>query len=192
MVQFSRETRKSVTQLLTIVALIAISYACIRTLSFKVEVFNFPFVCLFLLIPFLAIGPILRFQRGTRILGMVLLSPLLMISSCFLIATASCNEPWSLARTQPLQSFQLGSSTVELQRYDNGGAIGLHGLNLEQRRLIVPGLFLVRNVDFIESAYDGVLSEEGPYIVRLRAKGSYYDNHSGIDRVYSLKPWVYF
>jgi hypothetical protein len=62
MVQFSRETRKSVTQPLTIVALIAISYACIRTLSFKVEVFNFPFVCLFLLIPFLAIGPILRFQ----------------------------------------------------------------------------------------------------------------------------------
>jgi hypothetical protein len=91
-----------------------------------------------------------------------------------------------------LQSFQLGSSTVELQRYDNGGAIGLHGLNLEQRRVIVPGLFLVRTVDFIESAYDGFLSEEGPYKVRLRAKGSYYDKDSGFDKVYSLKPWVYF
>jgi hypothetical protein len=181
--------------LLIVAALMAIGYVCIRALSFTNEVFNFLSVCLFFLIPFLAIRPIMRFQKGPRFWGLALLSPLLLVSSCSLLFTVSCDGPgWSLTRIEPLQSFQLEGSTVELERYENGGALGVHGLDLEQRRLIIPGLFVVRTIDFIDlrSAFDGTLSVEGPYKVRLRAKDPYSDKNSGIDRVYTLKPWVYF
>lgn len=65
-------------------------------------------------------------------------------------------------------------------------------MNLEQRRLIVPGLFAVRSVDFFDFAYDGTLSVEGPNRVRVHAKGDYYNKEHEVDKVYSLKSWVYF
>jgi len=51
---------------------------------------------------------------------------------------------------------------------------------------------MVRSVDFFESAHDATLSMEGPYRVRVYAKGNYYSNSFEVDKVYSLKPWVYF
>jgi hypothetical protein len=185
--------RRSVWQLLLIVALMGMGYACIRTLSFTVEVLNFVFVCAFFLIPFLAIRPVLRLWHKPRILGLILLTPLLLLSSCLLLFTVACEGPgWSNGRTQVLQTFQQGSSTIPLQRYENGGALGVYGLSLEQRRLIVPGLFVVRFVDIFDDAYEGTLSLEGPYRVRVHAKGSYNSNDYQVDKVYSLKPWVYF
>ena len=76
-----------------------------------------------------------------------------------------------------------GDSTIELrQRYENGGAVGIHGLNLEQRRLIVPGLYMVRSVDFFDSAHEGTLSEEGPYKVRVIAQKGNYDSNNSSSR----------
>jgi hypothetical protein len=95
-------------------------------------------------------------------------------------------------RTEPLQTFQLGSSTIELQRYEHGGAVGVHGLNLEQRRLILPGVYLVRSIDFFDDAREGTLSVEGPFNVRVHARGSYDSNDYETERVHTLKPWVYF
>jgi hypothetical protein len=65
-------------------------------------------------------------------------------------------------------------------------------LNLEQRRLIVPGLYMVRSVDFFDSAREGTLSVQGLYRVKVHAKGNYYSNDYEVDKVYYLKPWVYF
>jgi hypothetical protein len=118
---------------------------------------------------------------------LLLLSPLLLLGTVIFDGLLGGTE-----RMQPLQTFQQGSSTIQLQRYENGGAVGVHGLNLEQRRLIVPGLYMVRSVDFFDSAKEGALSVEGPYRVRVHAKGSYYNNDYEVDKVYSLKPWVYF
>jgi hypothetical protein len=194
MTTLSGQTRRSVWQLLLIAALMGFGYACIGRLRFTNELFNFLFVCLFFLTPFLALRPVLSFQKARRVWGLALLSPLLLFSGCAFLFTVSFNGPsWSLTRIEPLQRFQLGASTVELYRYENGGALGVHGLDLEQRRIIVSGLFVVRTVDFIDlgSAFDGTLSVEGPYRVRLRAKDP-YGKDSGIDRVYFLKPWVYF
>ncbi len=193
MAESPMQTRRSGWQLLLIAALMGIGYACIRTLRFTVDVPNFLFVCAFFATPFLAIRPVMRLHHKPRILGWILLSPLLVFSSCFLLFTAACEGPgWSTVRTQVLQSFQQGSSTIELQKYENGGALGVHGLNLEQRRLIVPGLLAVRSVDFFDSALEGTLSVEGPYKVRVHANGSYYSNDYRVDKLYSLKPWVYF
>jgi len=124
---------------------------------------------------------------AARFYGLILLAPLLCLSACFSAFSIVAGEPL----TEPLGTFQEGNSTVQLQRCEFGGAVGVHGINLEQRRLIAPGLFLVRSVDFFDSAYEATLTTEGPYRVRVHAKGSYSDNNYEVDRVYSLKPWVY-
>jgi hypothetical protein len=192
MAESSAQTRRSVRQLLLIAALIGIGYACIRTLSFTVDSLNFVFVCALFATPFLAIRPVLRLPRKARIWGLVLLSPVLLLSSFLLLGEIADKVFGGTERTEVLQTFQEGRSTIQLQKYENGGAVGVHGLNLEQRRLIVPGLYTVRSVDFFDDAYEGTLSEEGPYKVRVIANGSYYSNDHQADKVYSLKPWVYF
>jgi hypothetical protein len=193
MAESSTQTKRSVRQLLLIAALMGIGYACIRTLSFTVGFLNFVFVCAFYATPLLAIRPVLRLQRRPRIWGIVLLSPVLLLSSFLLLGKLIFDGVLGGSeRTEVLQTFQEGQSTIQLQRYENGGAVGVHGLNLEQRRLIVPGLYMVRSVDFFDDSYEGTLSAEGPYKVRVIAKGSYNDNHYQADKVYSLKPWIYF
>ncbi len=164
-----------------------------HNLRFAVGALNFIFVCTFYAIPILAIPPMLRLPQRAKTLGLILLTPLLLVSTFLLLGTLVFDGLLGGSEhTQPLQTFQQGSSTVQLQRYENGGAVGVHGLNLEQRRLIVPGLYMVRSVDFFDYAYEGTLSVEGPYRVRVHAKGNYHSNDYEVDKTYSLKPWVYF
>jgi hypothetical protein len=192
MAESGTRTRKSVLQLLFLAVLMGIGYTCIRTLSFANEALNFLFVCVFFLIPFLAIRPMLRLHSWPKMVGLILLTPVLFLSSCSLMFTVACDGPhWSMTRIQPLQTIRMGSSTVQLQRYDSGGGVGIHGLNLEQRRLIVPGLFMVKSIDFFD-AFEGNLSVEGPYRIRVQATESYGGSDHNVDRVYSLKPWGYF
>jgi len=193
MTESTKEMRNSVLQLLVLAVLLVIGYTCIHTLRFTNGALNFIFACAFFIIPFLAIRPVLRLRRRPRIWGLILLSPLLLLSSFLLLGTVVFDGLLGGSeRTEPLQTFQLGNCTIQLERYENGGAVGVHGLNLEQRRLIVPGLFLVRSVDFFDSALEGTLSVEGPYRVKVHAKGNYYSYDYQVDKVYDLKPWVYF
>jgi len=193
MAESSTQTRRSVRQLLLTALFIGIEYACIRTLSFTVGFLNFVFVCVFFATPLFAIRPVLRLQRKPKIWGLVLLSPVLLLSSFLLLGKLVFDGILGgRERIEVLQTFQEGRSTIQLQKYENGGAVGIHGLNLEQRRLIVPGLYLVRSIDFFDSAHEGTLSEEGSYKVRVIAKGSYDSSDHQVDRVYSLRPWVYF
>lgn len=189
----TKETRKSFRQLLAIAPLLVIGYACVHTLRFTVGSLNLITDCMFYAVPILAIPPVLRLRKWARTLGFILLAPVLLLSSFLLLFTLVVDGLLGGSEhTQPLQTVQQGSSTIQLQRYDYGGAVGVHGLNLEQRRLVVPGLYMVRSVDFFESAWEGTLSVEGPYIVKVQAKGNYYNNDYEVDRTYSLKPWVYF
>lgn len=170
-----------------------IGYTCIRTMSFASAWFNFIFVCAFFATPFLAIWPVLRLNLKPRTWGLMFLIPLLSLSSLMLLSTVACDGPgWSQERTDQAQTFQLGGGTIKLERYENGGSVGVHGFSLEQRRLIVSGLYVVRSVDFFDSAHEGTLTVEGPFRVRVHAKGNYYSNDYEVERVYTLKPWVYF
>jgi hypothetical protein len=193
MAESPMETGRPLRQLLVVAAIIVFGYACIQTLRFTVGSLNSIFVCVWLLVPFLAIRPVFRLRRWPRICGLVLLTPLLLLSSLLLVGKVVFDGFLGFSeRAQALQTFQLGSSTIQLQDYENGGAVGVHGLNLEQRRLIVPGLFVVRSVDFFDDAREGTLFVEGPYRVRVHARGNYYNNDYEVDRDYTLKPWVYF
>jgi hypothetical protein len=193
MTESTKEMRNSVLQLLVLATLMVFGYTCIHTLRFTVGAFNFIFECAFYIIPFFAIWPVWRLHRRPRIWGLILLTPLLLLSSFLLLGTVVFDGfLGGSERKQPLQTFQQGSCTIQLERYENGGAVGVRGLNLEQRRLIVPGLYMVRSIDFFDYANEGTISVEGPYKVRVQAKGNYYSNDYHVDKVYDLKPWVYF
>lgn len=185
----TKETANSVRQLSVIAALLVIGYFCNRPVRFTVNFLNSILDCAFYAIPFFAIRPVLRLHQGPRVWGLILLAPLLLFSSFFLLVTVVFG---GAERTETLQTFQLGSSTIELQRYENGGAVGVHGLILRQRRLIVPGLYMVKSVGFFDDAREAKLSVEGPYTVRVHAIGNYYSNDYQVDKIYHLKPWVYF
>jgi hypothetical protein len=180
-------------QLLVIAALMVIGYTCTRTLRFTINVLNLILDCAVYAIPLLALRPVLRLHRRPRIWGLILLSPVLLLSSLFLLGTVVFEGLLgSREIREPMQTFQQGSSTIELQNYDYGGGVGVHGLNLEQRRIIVRGLYMVRSVAFFDDAREGTLSLEGPDRVRVHAKGNYHSGDYQVDKVYDLKPWVYW
>jgi hypothetical protein len=68
--------------------------------------------------------------------------------------------------------------------------VGPHGVTLEQRRFFAPGLCVAKVLDYFEGASKGSLSAEGTNKVRLHIPQS--GSHEEVDRVYSLKPIVYF
>lgn len=65
-------------------------------------------------------------------------------------------------------------------------------MNLEQRRLVVPGLYMVKSIGFFDDAREGRFSVEGPYAVRMHARGNYDSYDYQIDKSFQLKPWIYF
>jgi len=188
MTDSARAVGKSVTQLLLVGVLMVVGYICIDRVRFTVGILNSIFACAVYLIPFLALWPVLRLPRLPKVCALILLVPLLLLSSLLLMGRAL----FMRERTESLQIVQQGHSTIELQRYENGGAVGLRGLNLEQRRLILPGLYIVRPIDFFDYAKQGTLSVEGTNRVRAHVKGNYDNNEAVVDKAYDLKPWVFF
>jgi hypothetical protein len=193
MTETTRHMWNIIRQLGIIAAIMVIGYTCDCTLRFTSWYLNTILRCAFLATPFLAIRPVLQLHQSRRMVGLILLTPVLLISSGFILIAAIFDGLGRPAeRTQLLQILQEGNCTIQLERYENGGALGIHGLNLEQRRRIVPGLYLVRSIDFFDSAWEGTLTQDGTLRVRVHASENYRPNDAETDRVYSLKPWVYF
>jgi hypothetical protein len=71
--------------------------------------------------------------------------------------------------------------------------VGPHGVSLEQRRAILPGIYAVRTLDYFEGAREGNISFIAPERVSLYIPVAGYDqNQENVRRVYALKPWLYF
>ncbi|MGA2277453.1 MAG: hypothetical protein ABSG00_07605 [Terracidiphilus sp.] len=193
MAETTKAARNLFWQFFVLAVLLAVLYTAVQTLRFKAGALNFIVECLCYSIPLFAIRPVSRLHQRPRILGFILLTPLLLLSSFLLLGKVVFDGILGGSEhRQLLQTFQQGNCTIQLERYENGGAVGVHGLNLEQRRLLFPGLYLVKSIDFFDSAGEGTLSVEGPYKVRVYAKGNYYNNDYQVEKVYNLKPWVYF
>lgn len=188
------DTRVAVRQLLLIAALMSLGYLCIRILRFTSDLLNLVFVCVFLLIPFLGIRPVLRLHHWTKWITIVLLFPLMAFSLLSLVFMVSCDIPVTVQHrelSRELASVRQGHYSVHLLWQETaGGALGPHGVGLEQRMSIAPGLYVVRQVDYFEGVSEGRLSSEGPNQVRLRIPGSY--GRREVDKVYTLKQRVYF
>jgi hypothetical protein len=185
---------KSVRQLLLLAALMTVGYVCMRTLRFTNDGLNLVFVCAFFLTPFLAIRPVLRLRRWPRVMATILLAPILTLSLLVLLFTATCDVPTLIKHrelTRELSRVPQRHYTVHLVWEETaGGAVGPHGVGLEQRLSIVAGLYVVKHLDYFEGALEGSLSAEGADKVRLHMAKR--DWQQGVDRVYSLKPWLYF
>ena len=194
MVSFADESRTAARQLLLMAVLLAFGYLCIRTLRFTTDGLNVAFVCAFLLIPFFAIRPVLRLRRWAKVLMTILLAPFLALSLFLLLFTATCDIPAVVRHrelSRELSSVRQGQYSVHLLWQETaGGAVGPHGVGLEQRMFILPGLYAVRHLDYFEGVHEGSLVAEGAGKVRVHITRG--DIHQEVDRVYSPKPHVYF
>jgi hypothetical protein len=65
-------------------------------------------------------------------------------------------------------------------------------LEVEQRKAILPGLFLVRTVGFYYEQYDGEMASVGPNQIRVYFPNGFERSTGDIDHTYALKRHVYF
>lgn len=181
-------------RLVLLVFLLAIGYFCIRTLRFTSNGLNVAFVGVFLLLPFLAIKPVLRLRRGPKIATSIVLGPLLMLSLIALLFMTTCDIPAAIEHrelSRELSSIEQEHYSVHLLWTESaGGAVGPHGVALEQRMFIFPGLYVVKHLAYFEGAFLGGLSLEEKDKVRLHIPKT--NSHAEVNQVYSLKRWVYF
>ncbi len=188
---------KPVRRLISLVGLAVFMYLCMGKFRFTHDGLNLAFECLFFLLPLFAIKPSLRLPRWAKITTLTLLVPLSAFSFIGLIGMAACDIPDAVNQVQlsrELCTLQHGRYSVHLAWEETaGGAVGPHGVSLEQRRSILPGLDLVKSLNYFEGASEGTLSWAGADRVSLYIPiAGYYQNQKNIHREYSLKPWLYF
>jgi hypothetical protein len=188
---------RPVRRLAVLAALMIFTYLCMRTLRFTSDGLNIAFGFLFLVIPVFAIKPALRLPRRAKIATFTFLVPLLAFSLMGLSAMVACDIPDALNHRQlsrELCALQQGQYSVHLVWEEtSGGAVGPHGVSVEQRRNILPGVYAVRFLDYFEGATEGSLSFAGSNRVSLNIPISGYNqNQRNIQRVYSLRRWLYF
>ncbi len=183
-------------QFVGLATLMAFMYLCMCTLCFSNNWLNITFVCLFYLLPFLAVrGALrLRLRRRSKVVAAVVLVPILAISLFSLLMIAIFDISAEVGHRQlsrELGTVSQGSYSVHLAWEESaGGALGPHGVILEQRRIVVPGLYAFKTLDYFDGASEGSLSAAGPDSVELHIP--HWSGHQDVDRVYSLKPWLYF
>ena len=193
----SEPSSKPVRRLVFLVMLAVLMYLCMGTFRFTHDGLNLAFFCLFLLLPFFAIKPAQHLPRWAKITTLILLVPTLAFSVLGLFGMAACDIPAAVNHAQlsrELCTLQHGEYSVHLAWEETaGGAIGPHGVSLEQRRIILPGMYLVKSLDYFEGASEGTLTWAGPNTVSLYIPiAGYYQNQKNIQREYALKPWLYF
>jgi hypothetical protein len=188
---------KSVRRLVILAALMTFMYLCSCALRFTNDGLNVAFECIFWLLPLFAIGPALRLPRPAKTVSLILLAPLWAFSLLALSALVACDIPDVVNHAQlsrELCTLYQGQYSVRLSWDETaGGAIGPHGVSLQQRRNIVPGLYAVRFLDWFEGAHEGTISFEGSDKVSLYLPATGYGQYEkSVRRVYSLKRWLYF
>ena len=115
---------KSVRQLLVIAALMVIGYICIRALRITVDVLNLICHCVVYAIPLLAIRPVLRLHRRPRIWGLVLLSPLLLLSSLYLLGAVVFDGLLGPSERSEEPGDLLGFGQLGLLQHDPAKEVG--------------------------------------------------------------------
>jgi len=161
--------------LIVLAALAVLMYLCTRTFRFTHDGLNIAFGCVFLLLPFSAIKPALRLPRWGKITTLALLAPVLTFSLLGLSAMVACDIPDAVRHVQlsrELSTLQHGEYSVHLAWKETaGGAVGPHGVSLEQRRSIFPGIYLVKSLDYsrvpVRVPSHGQVQTESRYLFRL-------------------------
>jgi hypothetical protein len=167
---------------------------CWRCLWFTQPLLNAFFVVAVLALPFLALRPLSQLPGIPKVIGRIALTPVLILSPLLALVFVACGDlQHRLSKESCLQEVaridQAGYSVHLLYDLCGGPAVGVT-LFAEQRMPLLPGLYFVRSVDVFDEASEGNLSVVGPNQVRVQIPRSSW--HQEIDRVYHLKPHVYF
>jgi len=168
---------------------------CCRWFRFSSAELNYAFAMGVLCIPFIALRPLWQFSRIARVFGYVLISPLLLLSVLMLVTMATCDfdlHPYGKERCLPeLGRIEQNGYTVHLIQDLCGGPLTGVALKVEQRMLFLPGLYVIRTIDYIDGAYEGRITVAGASAIQLHIpKGPSWS--SDTDRTYGLKRHVYF
>jgi hypothetical protein len=95
---------------------------------------------------------------------------------------------------QELDRIEKGGYSVHLIRDGCGGASQSFMLDIEQRRRLLPGLYMFRSIDGFDSAYEGMMTAVGDNQIHIHiskgVEGSGWNRD--VDRTYTLKPHLYF
>jgi hypothetical protein len=181
-------------QLLGLALLLVVMYLCACSLRSTNDWVNLTFVGLIHLLTFCAIPFVLRLRGRAKLWAAVVLLPILTFSLIGLAGLAIFDIPAALKHRQmsrELGAVQQGRYTVHLVWVETtGGALGPHGVALEQRMFIAPDLYVVNYLDYFPEAHEGNLTLAGANKIAVHISNT--SRYRGVDRVYSLNPWVYF
>jgi hypothetical protein len=193
----SNRDSNRVRRLVFLAALMVVMYLCMCTLRFTHAGLNLAFGCLFFLLPLFAIRPALRLPRSAKMKILAVLVPLSAFSAASLFGIVACDIPAAVTHRQlsrELCTVHQGQYSVHLVWKETaGGALGPHGVSVEQRRTVLPGIYAVKFLDYFEGASEGTLSLIGPDRVSLYIPiAGYAQDQKNLQRMYSLRPWLFF
>ena len=182
-------------KLTCVIALYAVGYLCCRIFAFDQPILNYCSSLLVVVLPFLAIGPLLKLSKWTKRAGLVLLSPILFMELVFMLFFFACGSP-ELHHYRPgsciqeEQRLERNGYTVHLLSDCGGGATVRNSEWIEQRRRLMPGLSLVKTIASFYGAANGDLAfGDGNTLRYLRSE---VDDNGKQDYTYQLKPHLYF
>jgi hypothetical protein len=168
---------------------------CTHWFRFSSAALNYAFGFGVLCLPFLALRPLLQLPRISRVFGFVLISPLLILCILMALMMSTCDfdlHPYSKGSClQELQRIEQTGYTVRLIQDECGGALTGTAVGVEQRMRLLPGLYVIRNVGYIDRAYEGRITAVGANEIQVHIPNG-YGLPEAIDRTYTLKRYVYF
>lgn len=177
---------------------LVLGFACCEFFRFTVAALNYVFGASVLCIPFAALRPVSRLSRIPKVIGFVLISPVLLLSLLMMLFSVSCDfdlHPYTgNSCLQDLETIEEGACSVHLILDGCGGATQSYMLEVEQRRMLVRGLYAFRSIEMFDSAYEGTMTSLGPNQIRVQipkgvdGSGWYRD----VDKTYTLRPHLYF
>ncbi len=181
--------------LLLLAIAFVLGIGCTRWFRFSAAALNYIFGFCILCLPFLALVPLQRLPRISKVCGFVLISPLLILCILMILMMATCDfdlHPYAKGSClQELQRVEQIGYSVRLIQDECGGPLTGTAVAVEQRMRLLPGLYVVRNIDYIDRASEGRLTVVGANEIHVHVPEG-YGLPEAIDRTYALKRHVYF
>jgi hypothetical protein len=181
----SQSVAHPIRSLLLLASTFALGFGCTQWFRFSSAASSYTFGFCLLCVPFLALGPLLQLPRISKVIGFVVISPLLVLCLLTVLVAATCDfdlHPYSKGSClQELQRVEQAGYTVRLIKDECGGALTGVAVAVEQRARLLPGLYVVRTVDYVDRAYEGQITAVGSNEIQVHIpKG--YGLPLGIDR----------
>jgi len=182
---------------------IAFVFGIVWTTScrFTQPLLNGAVFCAILFLPFLAIRPLLKFPPIPKVFGLVLLSPILLLSLFLILYSVACETSISSHEDAKggcifhLGTARQGGDSVDLIRDNCGGVLAGSMVLVEQRKPLFPGFYIYRTLAVFDDAYEGTIETTGADQIRIHipqgvdANGTHEEN---IERIYTLKRHLFF